>query len=605
MTIEVPASRKGRHVRRSRRSAWWLVGGLVLVLIAAIAWISVRGLMAKQELESALPLAQAAQRQVVDGESDAAAASAAQLARHAESAASLTSDAVWRTAEAIPWVGPNLEGMRVMAASVDRVAAGAVMPLADAAGTIDLASFKPTDGRVDLKPLRDAQGPLKAASAAVDDARSMVEGESVASADLIAPLADAREELTEVLVEASETVDALDRAVRLVPMMLGDDGPRNTLLLFQNNAELRATGGIAGALALVHTDQGAFELTRQANSQDFPKFDPPVAQLPLETRALYGDNTASYIQDVNFTPQFPLAASLAREMWKQKFGDEVDSVVALDPVVLSHLLVATGPITLPTGDTLTSENAVQLLLRDVYERYENAAEQDAFFAAAAASVVDGISGDKVDARKLIDAFIKSGEEHRILIWNADAAEQAVLEGTSLAGGLPVSTDEQQSFGVYLNDTTGAKMGPYLDVKIEAGAASCREDGRRNYVISVTLENTAPADAATSLPRYVAGLGTYGTPPGVIATSVLVYATPGSYNLGVARDSAPAEHHPTTDAGYTLSKIESRLAPGERATYEFGFLAGVPGDRAVAVRSTPFVYATEIGSLRVSCESDLW
>ena len=605
MTIELPASRKRRHVRRSRRGLRWLIGGLVLVLIAAIAWVGVRGLLAKQELEAALPFAEAAQRQVVDGESDAAAASAVQLARHAEAAAALTSDPVWRAVEVIPWAGPNLESMRVMAASVDRVAEGAVKPLADAAGAIDLASFKPTGGRVDLKPLLDVQGPLNAASVAVDDARSMMEGGSVASADLIAPLADARDELSNALFEASATVGALDRAVRLVPIMLGADGPRDTLLLFQNNAELRSTGGISGALALVHTDQGAFALTKQANSQDFPKFDPPVAELPLETRALYGDNTASYIQDVNFTPQFPLAASLAREMWKQKFGDEVDSVVALDPVVLSHLLVATGPITLPTGDTLTSENAVQLLLRDVYERYENTADQDAFFAAAAASVVGGISGDNVDARKLIDAFIKSGEEHRILIWNADAAEQAVLDGTSLAGGLPVSTEEQQSFGVYLNDATGAKMGPYLDVNIGAGAVTCRQDGRQNYVILVTLENTAPADAATSLPLYVRGDGRFGTPPGVIATTVLVYGTPGSYNLGVARDRAPVGHHPTSDDGYTLSKIEIRLAPGERAMYEFAFLAGEPGDRTIDVRSTPLVYATEIDGLPVSCESALW
>lgn len=582
-----------------------MVGGLVLVLIAAVAWIGVRGLLAKQELEAALPLATAVQRQVVDGDSEAAAATAAQLARHAEAAAALTSDPVWRAVEAIPWVGPNVESMRVMAASVHLVAKGAVKPLADAAGAIDLASFKPAGGRVDLQPLLDIKEPLGEASVSLNHAQSMMQDESVASADVIGPLADARDELTDVLVEASATVGALDRAVRLVPIMLGADGPRDTLLLFQNNAELRSTGGITGALALMHTDQGAFELTKQANSQDFPKFDPPVAELPVETRALYGDNTASYIQDVNFTPQFSLAASLAREMWKQKFGDEIDSVVALDPVVLSHLLVATGPITLPTGDTLTSENAVQLLLRDVYERFEDTGDQDAFFAAAAASVVDAISGDNVDARKLIDAFIRSGEENRILIWNADAAEQAVLDGTSLAGGLPVTTDEHQSFGVYLNDTTGAKMGPYLDVKIEAGAVTCREDGRQNYLISVTVENTAPADAATSLPRYVRGLGTYGTPPGVIATSIAVYGTPGSYNLGVLRDGAPVPHHPTSDAGYTLSNVDSWLAPGERATYEFGFLAGEPGDRVVGVRSTPLVYETEIGTLPVSCESALW
>ena len=47
--------------------------------------------------------------------------------------------------------------------------------------------------------------------------------------------------------------------------------------------------------------------------------------------------------------------------------------------------------TLPTGDQLTADNAVQLLLSDVYARYPVPAHQDLFFAAAADAVFDAVS----------------------------------------------------------------------------------------------------------------------------------------------------------------------------------------------------------------------
>src|SRR5215218_9976934 len=335
-TKATSGSRRRRQRRRTRTWLWWTLGGLAIALIAVTAWVGVRGMLAKDELEAAVPLARTAQDQVVAGDAEGAMRTTEQLVRHAASAASLTSDPVWRAAEVVPWIGPNLEAMRAIASSVDVVARKAVQPLAAATAGLDLAAFSPSGGHIDLEPIVALQQPVHEASAALSIAMSMMTQESVASATLIGPLSDARDELSALLADADGTIAALDRAVRLVPAMLGADGPRNVLLLFQNNAELRSTGGIPGALALLRTENGGFTMVRQADSSDFPKYEPPVIDLPVETRALYGDNTASYIQDVTFTPRFPLSASIAREMWKRQFGDEVNSVIAVDPVVLSH-----------------------------------------------------------------------------------------------------------------------------------------------------------------------------------------------------------------------------------------------------------------------------
>ncbi|MET4157290.1 DUF4012 domain-containing protein [Agromyces sp. PvR057] len=574
---------------------------MLALLVFAVAWIGIRGFLAVNELQAAVPLAKTAQKQIVAGDVEAAQRAADELAGHAASAASLTGDPIWRGAEVLPLLGPNLEVVRVVSASVDHIARDAVVPLAMSAGAIDLAAFAPSGGAVDLQAMIDLQEPVHAARIAFDTASAALEG--VADAPVVPPLADARDELTAMVDETGGVVVGFDNAVRLLPPMLGADGPRDTLLLFQNNAELRSLGGVPGSMALVHADGGAVAMTQQAGTLDFPVYPKRVVDMPVETRALWGENTARYIQDVTFTPQFPLAATIAREMWKREFGTEVQSVVAVDPVTLSYLLRATGPITISTGDQVTSENAVQYLLSDVYARYP-VSQQDAIFAEVASTVFASLMGGAADPQALIEAFAQAGAERRILVWNTDVEEQAVLAGTAIAGGLPESTDDEQAFGVYLNDMTGSKMDPYLDVQVGAGVVTCRNDGLPNYDIVVKLTNTAPADAATSLSAYVTGGGDYGTPPGSITTSVHVYSAQGTYNLGVLLNDEPVGYHPTSDSGYTLSKVVSRLAPGESAEYRFGFLGGEAGEKRTLLETTPLVYTPETLRVALSCESPL-
>jgi hypothetical protein len=572
------------------------------VVIAAVAWVGIRGAMAVNELQQATPLAEQVRHNIETADGAAAALSGEKLARHAGAAAALTSDVVWRAFEFVPLLGPNLTVIRELAGTVDDVAKGAILPLSTLAGTIQPRDFSPVDGRINVQPLIDAQPAVTEAALSLTRAQARIA--AIDSRAVLAPLAAAHASLASLVTSTSAGVDALDRAVRLLPAMLGNDGPRNYVVMFQNNAELRATGGIAGALALIHTDNGSFSLAQQASSADFPRFEQPVLELPLDTRAIYGDNTAQFIQDANFTPRFALTGQVTQQMWSQRFGLVPDGVLSIDPVALSYLLVATGPITLPSGDVLTSENAVELLLQDVYATYPNPADQDAFFASAAAAVFDNIARANVDPGALVAGLAQAGEERRIFLWSADAHDQEVLADTSLAGALPQSTHDRAGFGVYLNDATGSKMGPYLAVTLGAGSAVCRRDGRATYEITLTMANTAPPDAATSLPPYVTGGGGFGVPAGEINTTLTVYGAPGFFNLGVARDGASTQFQPTVDGNYPVSKLVFSLKPGESTSLTFSFLGEKTGNKRVSVEKTPFVYPLEMTDHRVSCVSDV-
>ncbi|MFP7834838.1 DUF4012 domain-containing protein [Marisediminicola sp. LYQ134] len=554
--------------------------------------------MARDELERAVTLVDAMQGQIVAGATDEAQQTFTEFSDRAATSASLTSDPIWRGFELLPWLGPNLTAVREIAGVVDDVSRDAIAPLIDVAGRIDVEDFKPTDGAVDVQPLIEARPAVAEANAALQAAQTRVE--SIDSSATIGAVTGATSELRGVVAEAAETIDVLDRAVQLLPAVLGAEGPRNYLLLFANSAETRTTGGNPGALALLATDNGRIQLAQQASSSDFPTYPDPVLPLPTETLGLYGDATGRFMQSVNLTPYFPLTGQLAQEMWRLEFGTEVEGVISIDPVTLSYLLTATGPVTLPTGDVLTSENVVQTLLVDAYARYPAPADQDAFFAGAAATVFNTVASGDFDPAALVTALGQAGDERRIYIWSSNEAEQDVLSGSTLQGTLPVSTDDTLRFGAYLNDGTGSKMGAYLDVALAEGQATCRADERPVHRVQMTLTNTAPADAATSLPSYVTGGGVYGVAPGNNRTVVSVYAPPDMENNGFARDGETIPYQPAINMGYPVSLIPVELAPGESTVLQFDWLGAAPFEGETVIEITPLIHQPETSRLTFSC-----
>ena len=203
----------------------------------------------------------------------------------------------------------------------------------------------------------------------------------------------------------------------------------------QNNAEIRATGGLPGAVSLLEADQGKVRLTRQMAGSAFPELKKPILPLTKEELSLYDRQLGTYFVDANFTPDFPRAAELWRARWERDLGDRIDGVLSLDPVTLSYLLEATGPIEAPGGVTLTAENAVDELLNKVYSRFPDPKAQDAWFGLVAKRIFEEVSTGVDDPQRLVQALARGAAEHRVAVHSFDDAEQGRLAGTAVAGEL--------------------------------------------------------------------------------------------------------------------------------------------------------------------------
>jgi hypothetical protein len=597
---DLPESRRTAARRGTRsRTVLRIVLALVLLLVLAVAWVGIRGVLAKNHLEAAVGDVDTLRSHLTEGDSAAAKKAAERLEDDAASARALTGDPIWSAAQYVPFFGPNLRAVREVSVIVDTVASGAVSPVAGAVGSFSQDSFAPRDGKVNLAPIEKAQPAVAKATSTLASAEKAAN--SIDTGATLSPVTRAVDQLRNALSSVAQQAAIANRIVQLAPAMLGHDGDRKYLLLFQNNAELRSGGGIPGAVALLKVRDGRIHLENQAAGGSFGPYDKSVLPLDEETQGLFGAITGRYMQDVTLTPRFETSAELAREMWKRKFGDQVDGVLALDPVTLAYILKATGPVQLPTGDTLTSDNAVKLLLSDVYSKYPEPAVQDVFFASAASAVFDKVSAGGFDARQFIDGLTQAAGENRLRLWSANAAEERQIVGTAVAGDLPKETAQSREFGVYLNDATGAKMDYYLQKNIAVGSAVCRSDGRPTSVVDVTLSSTAPMDAATSLPEYVTGAGDFGVEPGKVRTNVLVYAPKGSIYLSATQDGKPAGVQPALDGGNAVIQAQVLLSPGQTTTLRVAFLGEAANAKAaVRAESTPGVQQTAVQPAQFTC-----
>ena len=433
---------------------------------------------------------------------------------------SRSSGPLWAAATWLPWVGDDVDAVRTVSATGDELSHGTLKELVPLAGPRLLQRLVPRDGRVDTGAVARLAPPLRRASSALeraDDRLSSVDPGGLSG--FVTPSFDG---VAASVRELRQVIDAADRAVRVLPTLLGQDRPRDFLLMFDNNAEIRATGGLPGAYAIVHTERGRISLARQGAGAAIPEFARPVLPQSTAESTLYGTQPAVFFVDTNVVPDFGRTADLARAMWRRQTGQRLDGVMSLDTVSLSYLLDATGPVRAPGGVTLTRQNALRELLSQVYVRLVDPADQDAFFQGVAKRVFDAVNTGGGSPAKLVSALAQASSEGRVYVHSFDRAEQKALSGSAVAGETRTVRPDEPEVHVTLNDATGSKMSYYLRSRAAMTSGACDSSGRQELSGHLDLTYTADSPPVAQLPAYVTGTGQYGTPKGEQLVLVHVY-----------------------------------------------------------------------------------
>lgn len=582
--MEIASGMRQRRTSASRKKDRKLLLkiGLPVGLTAALlgvagVWLGLKATSIKTELESASVLTAQLKQEIMNSDGDAASITVANLRQHTSTARRAAEDPLWNFASNLPWYGLNFSAVAEVARAADDVATLGMAPLVDVYGSLNWDALMPSALGSELEPLKTAAPSVSSSSYAVRISAERLEG--IDASRLLPQVAGPLQEATQELKQATIALDSAADAASIAPAMLGADGPRNYLLMIQNNAEARASGGIPGALAVLLFDDGKLSIGAQSSATEVGIMSPNVPVDPQQQQ-IYSTRLGKYMQDVNLTPDFPTAAATAQAMWEKKTGQRVDGVISIDPVVLSYILESTGPVEIDAQELaavkaaglptqLTGSNVVPTLLSDVYAKIQQPKLQDTYFAGVAKEVFAALSEGKGEAKGLIAGITRGTEEGRVLVWSSNASEQSVLTKYPLSGSISGPSVSPAQFGVYFNDGTGAKMDYYVKRTVQL-IKECPVDGYEQTTVRITSTNTAPADAGTSLPAYVTGGGVFGVTPGSVQTNLVAYGPVQANIESATLDGQRTPFAPYIHANRPVGVIAQQLAPGERKTVEFTF-----------------------------------
>ncbi|HEY5437175.1 MAG TPA: DUF4012 domain-containing protein, partial [Candidatus Limnocylindrales bacterium] len=328
-----------------------------------------------------------------------------------------------------------------------------------------------------------------AAAAAVARAKQTLAGIPDGLAGEVESVRDA---MTARIAKYGPLLDGYLSASARLPAILGWDAPRRYLVLTQNPAEVRPTGGFIGSFGIIAFDKG--RITERKFQDvfllDLP-WDYPFIKGPQELHDyLLANKQPWQLADANWSPDFPTSAQDAIRLYANESGDtNIDGVLAITTYTIDELLKVTGPVTVPQFDlTIASGQTTLKLLQAVW-------------AAAAGGSTDrkavlGPFADRLLASLLGLPPAKWGQllgdaetfrQGRLLLaWFRDSADQALVAGSGFDGAVRADPGDYV-YPVDSNVAPTSKLNAVttrsLDLKVQIDAV-----GNARNTFAVTWQN---------------------------------------------------------------------------------------------------------------------
>jgi hypothetical protein len=290
--------------------------------------------------------------------------------------------------------------------------------------------------------------------------------------------------------------------LKVLSKALGYPTSKRYLVIFQNDGELRPTGGFMTAYAVLNLDAGRVRAEKSDDiygldrkfGRGLPAPEPIKKYLPLVD--------SWHLRDMNLSPDFRTSMETFKENYDKLDGEyDVDGIITVDTEVLKRMVEVLGSIEVPEYGTFTLDNDPRCNIPQIICELEFIVDKP--LATEASNRKSSILGPMMQEilRKsfstgksqwgnLFNTGIGLMQEKHILIYFANEDLQKAAESFGVAGRIkPYDHDY-----FHVNDTNfgGAKSNLYVTQEVEQ-EIHVADDGTVTKKVTLTYTHPEPAD----------------------------------------------------------------------------------------------------------------
>ena len=296
----------------------------------------------------------------------------------------------------------------------------------------------------------------------------------------------------------SEIRSKLSNGLKLIerlPDVLGESTPKNYLVLFKNNMELRPGGGFIGSFATVAFDNGSlsgFEVydVYDADGQLKGYVEPPE---PIKTHL---GEASWYLRDSNWDPDFSVSAQRAEWFLDKELDISVDGVVSVDLEFARSLVSMFGSVQLTDfSKTLTSDNLYEITQEEVEKDFfPGSRKKSNFLTSLARELLAKLSSVEEDSNvQALSSIYDNLETRHVQMFFHDIPVQNSISKLGWSGTIDSKECEGNCFSDYLSvidANVGVNKANYYisrDMSLNLSI-----DGTSiNRSLAVNIKNSAP------------------------------------------------------------------------------------------------------------------
>lgn len=309
----------------------------------------------------------------------------------------------------------------------------------------------------------------------------------------------------EVSTGAVSAVTEFRPVLEQLPSVAGGRGERKKyLILFQNDNELRPTGGFLTAYATIFVENGKVEAEKSDDIYELDKKFRKNIPIPEELGRYLTTERRWNLRDMNISPDFKESMTTFYEHYQEVPGEpkDIDGIIAVDTEFLLNILKVLGPVEVPGYGTFSAEidarcDCPQIIyvLSEIITRPTPYLREDR----------KGILGPLMRAilTKAYDApkqqwpdLFKSGFEsisaRHAQFYFFDEEAQKAAQTANAAGLLERKNPDADFFALVNANLGGAKSNLFTEYDMKQ-MVSAPENGMITKTVEITYKNPRKAD----------------------------------------------------------------------------------------------------------------